>query len=266
MLTLPVGYRTGSGNVMKMTVHGFLVHRDDMPIMEEDLVEGMCNWGTGCKGHNGGCPPYAPYFDKMRVKSDKLYVIVVEFDMAGAITHSGWWKGVSAPGLYILVYADRLTMCYTQRLLKEFEKSRFYTLGLSNCPGCRLKDCTVLEGGRCNRPEKRRYSMEAVGVACHELQLMLFYNAMPWWYKTPEHMPCRMYRYAGVFASSSGLSEDSLDNMLKTFAMSDKSYVELADELPSYPMETFSIPDNCVDGGMPYGVYHIPVDKMQKKG
>lgn len=264
MISLEIGYRTGSGNVMPMFVHGICMHRDEIPVVFGDNQCDLCNTDEiRCKGYNGGCPPHAPYFDNVKPSIDNVYAIVVEFDMANAITFSGWWKGVSAPGLYILVYADRLTMNYTQRALAHFENLGYYTLGVSNCPGCKPKDCAVTKGRKCSKPKERRFSVEATGVRCDVWHQELFEEALPWWFHTPKHIPDRMYRYAMVFADKPA---NVMDDILTDFVFSDKSYCDdVPDYSDDYAIHTLKIPDGRYDAGMEYYAYELPMEKMRAK-
>lgn len=263
MIEIEAGYMTGSGNHLSMTIHGELFDRQDIPTIDMDDCWAACHAEMQCKGQNGGCPPYSPHFDKIKPSFDKFYAICVEFDMAWAIKYSGWWKGVSAPGLYILVYADRLTMNYTQRLLKMFESEGYYTLGVSNCPGCSPKKCTVLQDAKCAKPKKRRYSVESTGIECDELHWDLFGSVLPWWYKTPEHMPSKMYRYAGVFGKDE-LFGDIADSILGVAVTNDNYYVEDLPKPYILDTKTFEIPEEKYWCGEKYEVYRIPVERMKK--
>lgn len=264
-----MGYKTGSGNVMPLKVRGELMDRSDVPIVPEDQLRSMCTWQVGCKGHNGGCPPYSPYFENVKPSKPLFYAIVVEFDMKYSMEYSRWWRGKynadwrvkgSNPGSYILTYADRLTMCYVQRILKVFERQDVYCLGLSNCPGCRPADCTVTQGMPCRKPKKRRYSVEAVGILCSHLHLELFGEHMTWWHMEQRgDMPVKMVRYAGLL-----LKEEQVvltDALFKDAVLSDKSYTKYEDvpELEGYDISTAFVPEGCLDTCDKYDIYKIPV-------
>jgi hypothetical protein len=263
MISYEVGYVTGSGNHMTMTVHGHLMDRMDVPVVDNiDQVQEMCHYKKKCGGWNGGCPPYSPHFDRVKPKSSQFFVIAVEFDMAASITYSGWWKGVSPPGLYILTFADRITMYYTQRLLNYFEHMGYYTLGLSNCPGCRPKDCTVTQGGKCSKPKKRRYSVESTGIMCNFLHKEMFKEVQPWWFRTGEYMPTVMMRYAGVFVQDE--SEPDLVRSLCDAMMFDKSFVtETINLSGDFDVKKMKIPGGCYDAGELYYAYRIPIERLK---
>ena len=254
-MKLEVGYETASGNLMSMTVRTKCMHRTLVPVYDCDILE-LCMHNTKCKGYNGGCPPYAPPFDNLKPSKKVLYIISVEFDMAAAMHYSGRLRGVAAPGL-ILTYADRITLHYTQRLLRKFENAGFYTLGLSNCPGCRPRDCNVNYGGKCTKPKKRRYSVEAVGISCNDLHWDMYNEALPWWHAANgEYMPAAMYRYAVVFVDSSDILY--YDMMLHAYAIGDKSYTEDIPEF-EYDKVVLRIPYECYDAGEKYYAYKMPL-------
>lgn len=260
---IDVGYTTGSGNIMPLRVCGHTIRRGDVPIVERDDVKGLCDWNGGCKGHNGGCPPYAPYFENLKPKMDLLYVLTVEFDMAYAIEYSGWWKGASVPGLFIITYADRLTMNYMQRLLKVFEEKDLYCLGLSNCPGCRPADCKVIRGEPCAKPKKRRFSVEAVGILCNELHQDIFGEFLPWWYRTQEYMPTKVVRYSAVFVDE--WWSHTAEGVLMHATHTDKSYVRVENvPVVEYDVKTLTVPGGCLDEGTEYQAYRIPLERMDK--
>lgn len=262
MRMINVGYKTGSGNIMPLTIHSHLFHRDDMPTEEPGIY---CNNDkVQCGGYNGGCPPYTPAFHALKRKLLHFFVICVEFDMASALEFSGWRKGASAPGLFILAYADRLTMNYIQRGLIAFENVGYYTLGVSNCPGCRPKDCQVIKGGKCTKPKKRRFSMEATGMACDILHEDMFDEVMPWWFHTPRYIPARMYRYAGVFTDGEA---KVMDDILTGFVYNDKSYtptmfVGALNYSDYYECGAMIIPESKHSEGKWYDVYEIPLEEQ----
>jgi len=273
-----VGYQTGSGNKMLMTIHGHLVHRSDIPVVpDRQDVLSHCKHSGGCKGWNGGCPPYATHFDKMCRTSEWLYVITLSFNMMWAIKYSGWWKGVSAPGLYILCYADRLTVNYLHRMLNNFKANGHHVLGAGSCRGCGNRACAVADGKGCANPKKRMFSMEAVGVDCDALHQNLFGEPLPWWYRTPEHMPAMMHRYAGVFLQLSptvdiGFVHREIKNELSVLLESDKSYCNVGDvPLPdgyfaeNKGVEELVVPNGCANVGAMYNAYRIPVELMQRR-
>ncbi len=263
---ITVGYKTGSGNVMEMTVHTNVLARADVPLIDEQddtTVAYTCQHGVGCKGKNGGCPPYAPVFGNIKKSKSHFCVITVEYDMAWPIKYGGWRKsGVTTPALYISAYANKITEAYVRRLLNGVEEQGYYTLGASNCPGCSPKKCTVLLGEKCIKPTKRRYSMEATGVNCCDLHWDLFDGAMPWLYgNTSEYIHADMYRYVGFFLND----PTNISDMVHYIVENDWSVCDRPDidEWPELSVFEIQHPEGSYDEGENIVVYRIPLEEQE---
>lgn len=244
-----VGYKTGSGNIMAMLCTVFMLDREDVPLLTEYEHVTFCG---SCKGSNGGCPGFAPRFDMIRPSTDTMYVINITFDMVWSLRYATPGGLRSGYILLQLAYADRLTDRYIRRMLMSLRESGLgYVIGLGNCPGCHTKDCTVRKGGRCSHPEKRMFSMEAVGVDCDELHADFYGEYLPWYYKGTDMMPQYMTRYAGVLTARD-VSEVVGD--IAQFVVTDKSYVPISDvpELDGYDIELMEIPSGPHKGGHQY--------------
>ena len=255
MIQLDLGYRTGSGNLMSMTVIGQMIDRNDVTIVSREDAKTLCG---DCKGFNGGCPSYAPSFDKIKPSMPMFYVVNVFMDMRWSLLYAGGKlnQDVSTSGarirlnMYRIVYIDRLTDNYTTRVVRQLApKTDSYPLGLGNCNGCPV--CSVLETGKCSKPDKRMYSMEATGVECSALNEILYGSRLPWWYRT-ETLPIYMARYAGVFVAH-GWSESMLDHDLQDICEHDKTYVD-ADDVSHLMPDCDSVIDTAPDGAYDEGV------------
>lgn len=266
MSKITAGYKTGSGNIMEMTVHTGLLNRYDVPLIDADgdynTMAQACQHGVGCKGKNGGCPPYAPMFGNIKPSLPDFCVITVEYDMAWSIKYGGWRKeGVTTPALYISAYANALTGNYIRRIVKGVEEYGFYALGASNCPGCSPKKCTVLQGQKCIKPDKRRYSMEATGVNCCDLHWTLFDTSMPWLYgNTSEYIHARMYRYAGFFCEAH--SPIYYEGIVRDAVLADWSYCDRPGVGIKHKLERYTDihPEGSYDEGSEFEVYRIPFE------
>lgn len=264
MESLTVGYKTGSDNVMEMTVHTNVLARANIPVLE-DLYD-ACQGGVGCKGKNGGCPPYAPMFGNIKHSMSHFCVITVEYDMCWPIKYGGWRRaGVTTPALYISAYANKITESYIRRILKGMEKQGYYTLGASNCPGCSPKKCTVLKGEKCIKPAKRRYSMEATGVNCCDLHWDLFDNAMPWLYgNTSEYIHTKMWRYAGFFCDGEQqvVKHQQIEQIIKNdwsiWPMTTRDGIR-----PRLEVYDDVHPEDSYDEGSDLEVYRIPLEEQE---
>lgn len=247
MLEIEVGYETGSGNILGLTIFGQLMSRKDVPLFPSSILLELCG---DCKGVNGGCPEGgAPYFTQLKLSKDLFYVIVVRMDMAWALDYAGVGKSIAQSNYFRSGYADRLTDLYSWRLLRRLEDSvaTTYGIGCGNCPRCTPKVCSVMRGERCLYPDERRFSVEAVGIDCHALHRELFGDSLPWWYYTPE-LPRYMHRYMGLFVP--GDIGMSLDIAVKN----DNSYVEPPHTL-DYDLVDLVVPEGAYDEGVSYQGY-----------
>lgn len=245
---IDVGYKTGTGNIMGLTVYGHLMDRRNVPTLEADQLADLCG---NCKGRNGGCHPYAPMFQALKPKLPYFYVMIVRFDMIWAIKYAGKSKVSKRCGFFRSSYADRLTDLYLWRIVSRVEtKADVRGLGCGNCPRCSARNCTVLKDECCVFPERRRFSVEATGVDCSRLHEHIFGDWLAYWYYTAES-PIYMYRYAGI------LSNGHLDNELIEAIVEDDHYVDV-DEIPE-PLECQRVileaPEGTYDEGKPYSAY-----------
>lgn len=250
-VSIKAGYRTGSGNTMIIEVHGHLVPREDIPLVDLADYKQLCE---GCRGLNGGCSQWAPYFEWIKPSQRYFYVVDVRLDMAWAIKYAHRHaKSVVQHNYFRCGYADLLTDKYTWSLIKYMEKvSGQYALGIGHCHGCRSKKmCTVLRGERCITPELRHYSVEATGVECSQLNLMLYGSRLPWWFKS-EALPMEMRRYAGLF------SNDNLEGYLIDAVKAHRSFIQ-PDEvapMPLYEIATVPAPTTALqDAGTVFPMY-----------
>lgn len=261
MLDIDVGYKTGSGNIMSVHIVGMKVHRNDIPYMDMQVAKNLC--GT-CKGFNGGCPTYSPSFPKIKPSLPYFYVISAYMDMAWATLYAGGkLRGKHSTrsaqivlNLYRIVYIDRLSERYIRRIMNTFERMIVgYGLAVGNCIGCPGK-CTVMDTGKCAKPDKRRYSMEATGVECSELHKSIYGERLPWWYSTPE-LPTYMCRYSGVFVKD--WEDKLLDDILAEACYYDKSFIsmEYVPPKPVFNTKYIDVPNTAYDAGSKYKVYEV---------
>lgn len=247
---ITVGYKTGTGNTLTLDVDGHLIPREDIPLFYQEDYRTLC--GT-CKGTNGGCSKFAPYFEYLKPSMKMLYVVTVRLDMAWAIKYA-YRHGASISGhnYFRCGYADILTDRYLWGVVKAMhEKTGCYALGVGHCHGCRSKKlCTVLRDEPCINPRMRDHSIEAVGVACSELNQMLYGSRLSWWFKG-EPLPVEMRRYAGLF------SNENLDYLLLDVIRERKSYIPLDEvtPMPVYDMDLVSAPADSMDAGVKFPMY-----------
>lgn len=249
-----VGYQTGSGNRMPLLIHTFGMERGDVPLLTEWEQVSLCG---DCKGSSGGCPGFAPRFLTYKKSNRQLVVITVSIDFIWSIMYAtpndGWLQNRV---LKQLVYADRLTMHYCNRMLKHLRGEGFPTLGLGNCAGCWPKNCSVIRGEKCKFPKKRTFSMEAVGIDCDALHERFYNECLLWYYKGTSKIPMYMTRYVGAFV---GDKVDEFNDVVHKFVSSDKSYISIHDvpEPREAAVSLLEIPAGQHKGDFQY-VYNDP--------
>lgn len=243
-----VGYATDSGNELSLWVQMHLMDRKDVPLMTEFEQVMSCR---DCKGSRGGCPGYAPRFDTLKPSYPYFALLTISMDMAWALKY-----GARHTSYIPSSWADIITQSYTRRIIGKFTRVG-YTLGLGACPGCRRKDCAVLQGGRCSKPKVRHYSCEATGVDCDWLHYMLYGEWLPWLYKGHAKVPYYTTRYAGVLVDPV-YKDEGLVKVLDDAVHFDKSYIPVYPDPPDYPLEEFEIPSGVHKGCIQY-VYDLEV-------
>jgi predicted metal-binding protein len=246
-----VTYVTGSDHALSMLVHVAEVARADVPLMTEYEQLASCRL---CNGSSGGCPGFAPRFTSLRRKAQSLFVITVTIDFAWALKYAGMtsWKLPAA-------WCDRLSMAYVNRLLRKVQDAGYFILGLGKCAG-KCNPCTVTAGEPCEKPKKRTYSMEAVGVDCDMLHLAFYDEYLPWAYwgmkfsDGLQPVPTYMTRYAGVLTSDDGVVQHIRDAIHR-----DWSYRKYAVEVPEVRAYNLVVPERAHHAGC-----KMPFYKMER--
>jgi hypothetical protein len=249
-IRIKAGYKTYSGNTMVLEINGHWLPRENVPLVHQEDYKQLCE---GCKGLNGGCSEWAPYFEWIKPSMKMFFVVDVKIDMAWAIKYAHRHKNsVIHHNYFRCGYADLLTDRYTWGIIKNMEQaSGAFAIGLGHCHGCTSKKkCTVLRGEPCINMPARHYSMEATGVECSALNEYLYGTRLPWWFKGAE-LPYEMRRYAGLF------SNDNLDYMLLDMVKAHRSFIPLDQVVPMpwYEAEIVSAPSTSMDAGQVFPMY-----------
>ncbi|GAB4329839.1 MAG: hypothetical protein Kow0069_37490 [Promethearchaeota archaeon] len=109
-------------------------------------------------GHSWACPPAAPYMEDALKEYDRLFLVHVSVDASGK---SAWKAGAEAERRYWAEVASLL-----ERRGAEFGERLVFGPG-GSCGVCNNPEdggCTHDDGLPCRYPERRTYSMEAVGI------------------------------------------------------------------------------------------------------
>jgi predicted metal-binding protein len=142
------------------------------------LFTEMCK--SGCKnfGKKYSCPPFSPSFNSIFDGYEKLFVLMFLCNLS-QINSTEYNK---------LRIANVVMKSKIEKIMRELEKinnSKFLSTG-----SCRLcKPCKAKLNQPCKHPEKRRYSLESIGINCNTLIKKVFEKELKWFKegKSPEY-------------------------------------------------------------------------------
>jgi len=133
------------------------------------------------------CPPEAPYLEKNLSNYEEFYLIYIRFNLRKFIKrekkkHPNRSELFIKSKLYYTknTYSNNLDL-ELDRFLENYHKTYNKKLVLSNgtCNYCNIQnagECTYKDEDPCRFPNKRRYSMEAVGIEVVKTVLNLNLN------------------------------------------------------------------------------------------
>ncbi|RJR30444.1 MAG: hypothetical protein C4576_33520 [Desulfobacteraceae bacterium] len=192
MSVLSILYRTGTGKEYPLEL-GYGVMKSDMVPVDHAATSEACKSGCNLYSRNGGCPPYAPNFEKLCGK--EIIVLYVKI-------HTRHYPSRVLAGPYYTrwVFVETFLTSLTNKIGKRLAEDLggcFVSSG--NCHSCRPKRCAVKEGGKCRNPIARTYSLEATGVLVTSLMEQCFGIQLQWWRKQePSYIPEYMVKVVGV--------------------------------------------------------------------
>lgn len=148
---------------------------------DKELFLNLCK--NGCKNFSKKycCPPMSPDFKSYVKGYDKLLVLL----MAAGLDQL---NGFGYKDYHKLRIGNAVLKPRTEKIMRNMER-KFSTRFLST-GACRLcKPCRLKLKKPCRYPEKRRYSMESLGVDCNYLSHKLFNMPLLWYKhsKAPEY-------------------------------------------------------------------------------
>jgi len=140
-------------------------------VVRKNFFDEMCK--NGCKNYKKkySCPPYSPTLDNLLKGFDGLYIVLFLCNL-NQIDSTEYNK------LRIANVSTKSRLIKLMRYLEGRFKTFFLSTGSCNlCKPCKLKLNLP-----CAHPDKRRYSLESLGVDCDKLTRDLF-NINLLWYK-----------------------------------------------------------------------------------
>lgn len=208
-------YRTSNGNEYPVEL-GFAASEAEKIAHDYDFITGLCR--SGCKNFNnaGGCPPFAPKFDK--IAQEYGYAVLVY-----ARLHSKYKPlRVRESNNYYIHYRFQDIILSNLlhkigRLVRERFAQNVYYLSNGYCIGCGNRKCAFKEGGRkCRFPGRRTYSLEATGVYVGKTLKNVFGLELEWYDRNNFRQINYLTKVIGFFCREEN-ARDEVQEFLNTF-------------------------------------------------
>jgi predicted metal-binding protein len=153
------------------------ISKEQVPV-NRVLFEEMCK--KGCKNYNNkySCPPFTPKFEYLIKNREGLFIILFSSPLSNIKSSE-----------YNKVRIANSVMKSRMLKLMYYLESKFNTQFLSS-GSCNLcKPCKCKLKLPCKHPDKRRYSLESIGIDCNKLSKDLFNHPLTWYKnkKAPEY-------------------------------------------------------------------------------
>lgn len=175
-----IKFKVETGKKHKLMEIGYFKIDVDEIIADKELFKSMCKENCANYGNNGGCNPYAPDFNKIRMKYRNAVVVWIKLPTSslpdvfidGSLKHREFFCTVG----HIQLVFPKLTNNIV-KILKEKWNPDYY-LGESECKFC--KKCGFLTGEGCRSPQNRVFSLESTGV---DVDILMRNKAFPlYWF------------------------------------------------------------------------------------
>ncbi len=137
----------------------------------KELFARMCR--DGCRNYDNKycCPPSSPSFNKY-VKEDLLLILLFKMGLFQLSEYSNEYHKIRL--------ANAVLKSRIEKLMRFLEKEAGTNyLGTGACRLCR--PCRKKVGKPCRYPDKKRYSLESIGVDCNYLSKKLFNIELKWY-------------------------------------------------------------------------------------
>ena len=125
-------------------------------------------------GHSWACPPEAPYLEEKISEFKRFYVVYYQFDLKKYVAevqlkHPHRKKDRIIRSFYakdiVRDYLEQEIIQFLKDNNEEYEEKLIFWDGCCRvCTNSKDNGCTYDSGKACRYPDKKRYSMEAVGI------------------------------------------------------------------------------------------------------
>lgn len=181
-------YNTIKGNQYPIEIFLNFIRKKDI-VYDPIRIEKYCHDGCRNYGKSGGCPPFAPKFEKILRGIEECALILGMFDskykppkVQACTNRAIHWKFQDAV----------LANCMDKIGRHLQEKCGLNYLGTGYCMGCHGKKCAIKEGKPCRYPNKRTFSMEATGIDVVQTVQNIFQRRFFWYTKGNNNIPYLM--------------------------------------------------------------------------
>lgn len=160
--------KTKQNNLSISCYKGFIPKKDIK--IERKLFAKMCK--QGCKNYSKkySCPPFTPDFEKITNKHEGLFIVLFLCNLE-EINSTEYNK------IRIANVVMKSRLMKLMRYLEDKHKTIFLSTGSCNlCKPCKLKLKLP-----CTHPQKRRYSLESIGIDCNHISEKLFSKPLLWY-------------------------------------------------------------------------------------
>jgi len=156
-------------NNFKIDYYYEFIGKDKIKV-NKDFFSNMCK--KGCKNYNKkySCPPFSPSFKNLSKSYDGLFIIFF-------LTSLKQIKSTEYNKIRIANVVMKSKIKKLMRYLEEKFDTKFLSTG--SCDLCKPCKCKLKLS--CKYPEKRRYSLEAVGIDCNKLSEDIFKRKLLWY-------------------------------------------------------------------------------------
>jgi predicted metal-binding protein len=164
-------------NEFDVECYSNFIRKKDIAV-REDFFNEMCKNGCVNYGKKYSCPPFAPDFDSVIKENQGLYTILFKLNLNQI-------KSTEYNKIRIANSVLKSKIISLMRYLEDKFNTAF--LGTGSCNLC--KPCKLELNLPCKYPDKKRYSLEAVGIDCNKLSEKLFNFPLVWYNnkKAPEY-------------------------------------------------------------------------------
>jgi predicted metal-binding protein len=168
-------YQTAK-KIFQIELYEMVVNSVDICIHQDYFIS-LCR--KNCPNYNSkySCPPFCPPFDTYLGNCPEISVICYQFDLE---------QYHPLPVYHRIRAANSIMKSLIDKELLDYRSQGFKVAGSGSCRAC--KPCGRKVNQPCKKPEKRIYSLEAMGVDVNSLVKTCFGFELQW-YKKGEPNP-----------------------------------------------------------------------------